>query len=155
MQISAGHICDVLHHQTAPHVQLPVELVDISDDDEDDSSSIVPVRNRQNSVPMSTEVPGVSSVTSRLAKRKRDTPSEEFLSQKQQKGKGVVVSGPRRSNLFQEFKFSSPLAEQRYLYFSRRQMIKELNLDPLAGKWITDVISEAGLLNTVTGIQGF
>ncbi|KAL9308710.1 hypothetical protein AtEden1_Chr1g0043401 [Arabidopsis thaliana] len=134
---------------STPHNQLlPVELVDISDDDEDDSSSIVPVRNRQNSVPMSTEVPGVSSVTSRLAKRKRDTPSEEFLSQKQQKGKGVVVSGPRRSNLFQEFKFSSPLAEQRYLYFSRRQMIKELNLDPLADKWITDVISEAGLLNT-------
>ncbi|KAL9858832.1 hypothetical protein AtNW77_Chr1g0040861 [Arabidopsis thaliana] len=64
-------------------------------------------------MPMSAKVPRVLTVASRLTKRKRDTPSEKFLSQKQQKGKGVVVSSLGRSDLFHEFKFSSPLAEQR------------------------------------------
>lgn len=104
--------------RSTPHVRLPVELVDISDDDKDNLASIVPVKSQQVSMPMSAKVPRVLTVASRLTKRKRDTPSEKFLSQKQQKGKGVVVSSLGRSDLFHEFKFSSPLAEQRYLYFS-------------------------------------
>jgi len=122
--------------RSTPHVRLPVELVDISDDDEDNLASIIPVKSQQVSMPVSAKVPRVLTVASRLTKRKRDTPSEKFLSQKQQKGKGVVVSSLGRSDLFHEFKFSSPLAEQRYLYFSRRQMIKEMNLDLLVDQWI-------------------
>nr|AAF06077.1 F28J9.1 [Arabidopsis thaliana] len=99
--------------RSTPHVRLPVELVDISDDDKDNLASIVPVKSQQVSMPMSAKVPRVLTVASRLTKRKRDTPSEKFLSQKQQKGKGVVVSSLGRSDLFHEFKFSSPLAEQR------------------------------------------
>ncbi|OAP12018.1 hypothetical protein AXX17_AT1G37270 [Arabidopsis thaliana] len=98
---------------STPHNQLVLYADFGGDDDKDNLASIVPVKSQQVSMPMSAKVPRVLTVASRLTKRKRDTPSEKFLSQKQQKGKGVVVSSLGRSDLFHEFKFSSPLAEQR------------------------------------------
>ena len=139
-----------LPNRSTPHNRVPVDLVDISDDDEDDSSSLVPIEDQQASRLIPVKFTEVPSVASRPTKRQRDDSSKAWLSRKQQKGKGIATSGLGREDLFHQFKFSSPLSEQSYMYFSRRQMIKELNLDLLADKWITDVISEAGLLNTVS-----